>query len=318
MNSNAFLPSVGTQPEKTGSSANVEPRTRGGIGVIGGSGIYHLEDLKNTSLEEFDTPFGPPSSPILCGNYFDQDVFFIARHGLHHTLLPSEINYRANIFALKELGVEWCISIGAGGSLRDQCRFGDLVIPDQIIDHTKNRPHTFFGEGICGHVPFTEPYCRVLRRALIKAAHEVAHEQRFTCHDDGVYCCVEGPSHLTRAESVMMRGWGGGIVGMTSMPEARLAREAEISYASMVMITDYDIWDEEGRQGLPSTEQIVRILHNRVGNTKEIVLRTIERLASLRPDPSVKHALDGAIVTNLKSIPEETKEALYPILRRFI
>ena len=152
----------------------------------------------------------------------------------------------------------------------------------------------------------------------MKAAHEVAHEQRFTCHDDGVYCCVEGPSHLTRAESVMMRGWGGGVVGMTSMPEARLAREAEISYASMVMITDYDIWDEEGRQGLPSTEQIVRILHNRVGSTKEIVLRTIERLASLRPDPSVKHALDGAIVTNLKSIPEETKEALYPILQRFI
>jgi 5'-methylthioadenosine phosphorylase len=291
---------------------------KSGVGVIGGSGIYKLEELKDVTAVKVTTPFGDPSSPVLCGKLGNQEVFFIARHGLHHSLLPSEINYAANIYALKSLGVDWCISVGAGGSLVEKFRFGDIVVPDQIIDFTKSRVDTFFGEGLCVHISLTDPYCRILNSTVVHAAKGVAHEQRFAYHNGGTYCCVEGPSHRTRAESIMMKNAGGSVVGMTAMPEARLAREAEMAYASIVMITDYDIFDEEDREAVPSDDYAFEILQNCVQSAKDILVRTIPQLGGLRPDRAVRDALEGSIVTNLNHVPKETLEALKPIIGRYL
>jgi 5'-methylthioadenosine phosphorylase len=292
-----------------------------GVGVIGGSGIYHLQGLEDVSIKEVKTPFGEPSSPIICGRLGNVKVFFIARHGANHSLMPNEVNYRANIFALKRLGVKWCISLGAVSSVSKALKISALVIPDQIIDFTKSRASTFFGNGICAHVPFGNPYCKVLRSILRQASSELAEEQNFSYHNGGTYFCIEGPTHLTKAESRLISSWGADVVGMTAMPEAQLAREAELGYASLVMITDYDISDrseEQIRADHIPTGQLIDLLQKRVEHAKAIVMRTVRRLDGLEPDPVVRNALDGAIVTNASAIPNSTKEALYPILGKYL
>lgn len=291
------------------------------VGIIGGSGIYHLQGLEDVATKEVKTPFGEPSSPIICGRLGNVKVFFIARHGTNHSLMPHEVNFRANIFALKRLGVKWCIGLGAVSSVCKELKISDLVVPDQIIDLTKSRSSTFFGNGICAHVPFSNPYCKVLRSILRQASSELAEEQNFTYHNGATYCCIEGPTHLTKAESKLISSWGAHVVGMTAMPEAQLAREAEIGYASAVMVTDYDVCDRSEAQikddHIP-TDRLIDLLHKRVEHAKAIIMRTVRRLEGLEPDPVARNALDGAIVTKISAIPNHTKEALYPILGKYI
>ncbi|MFM1847640.1 MAG: hypothetical protein RL417_1114, partial [Pseudomonadota bacterium] len=216
------------------------------IGVIGGSGLYSIEGLQNVSTVEVETPFGAPSGAVTCGILEGAELFFLARHGSYHGLLPSEVNYRANVFALKSLGAEWCISVSAVGSLREELPPGTVVIPDQLIDRTVGRRSTFFGEGLAAHVGFAEPYCSTLRGVLARVAAPIAREGNFNVVSGGTYVCMEGPAFSTRAESHLYRHWGASLIGMTALPEAKLAREAELAYATLALVTDYDCWKGDG------------------------------------------------------------------------
>ena len=199
------------------------------IGIIGGTGLYDLPGLDDIREREVKTPFGNPSSPVLSGVVDGVELHFLARHGRGHTLLPSEVNYRANLYALKVVGAKWCLSVSAVGSLQEEFRPGQVLVPDQFIDRTKGRASTFFGEGIVGHVAFADPFCPVMREELFAVASQVAKERSTEAHNGGTYLCMEGPAFSTRAESHMYRSWGASIIGMTNLPEAKLAREAEIA-----------------------------------------------------------------------------------------
>ncbi|MEE8209391.1 MAG: S-methyl-5'-thioadenosine phosphorylase, partial [bacterium] len=210
------------------------------IGVIGGSGLYEMEGLRAKEEVEVDTPYGAPSDSYLTGELGGVSMVFLPRHGHGHRILPTHLNSRANIFGMKKLGVEWIISVSAVGSMREEIEPGHIVIIDQFFDRTRERPSTFFGDGVAGHITFADPVCPILRSVLLEAARAAGA----TVHDGGTYVCIEGPQFSTRAESKVFRSWGVDVIGMTTLPEARLAREAEICYATIALCTDYDCWHE--------------------------------------------------------------------------
>ena len=278
------------------------------IGVIGGSGLYTMDGV--TDLEEFeiDTPFGKPSDAVIVGKLDGVNVAFLPRHGRKHLIPPHQINYRANIWALKSLGVRWLMSVSAVGSLREGVEPGQLVMVAQFIDRTRTRPSTFFEDGIAAHVSFADPCCDVLRKALLKSAAqaELPH------HDGGTYVCIEGPQFSTRAESNLYRSWGADVVGMTNLPECRLAREAQIAYSTIAMATDYDCW-HTGHDDV-TVDQVVAVLKANVSLAKRIVAEAVPLILA-HDGPAPHHeALKGALLTPAEAIDPDRKAALEPLI----
>lgn len=289
------------------------------LGIIGGSGLYELEGLSNVREVAIDTPFGKPSDAYVQGTLDGVVVIFLPRHGRGHRLLPSEINHKANIWGFKKLGVEQVMSVSAIGSLREELRPGDVVLPDQYFDRTKGSlNHTFFGNGIVGHVSFGDPACHVLREAIAAAAGEaVTHlnlKGKVQIVNGGTYVNMEGPAFSTRAESQAYRQMGFDIIGMTSLPEAKLCREAELCYQAMAMVTDYDCWrvSEEA----VTVEMIVATLRANVNLAKETIRRLVKRLPAQR-QCACGQALATAIMTDWKMIPETTLKALEPLVGKY-
>ncbi len=281
------------------------------VGVIGGSGLYEIEGLEAVNTVKVDTPFGEPSDVFIPGMLGETKLVFLPRHGRGHRLLPSELNYRANIYGMKKLGVEWIISVSAVGSMKEEIKPGHIVIVDQFFDRTKGRPSTFFGNGIVGHIEFADPVCPALSDVLYRAAVEVGA----TVHKGGTYICIEGPQFSTRAESNIYRSWGVDVIGMTNIPEAKLAREAEICYATMALSTDYDCWHEEEES--VTVEMILETLKANVEKAKSIIKASIPLIADDRSCPCAT-ALKYAVVTDRKAIPEERKKELDLLLGKYL
>lgn len=273
------------------------------VGVIGGSGLYDIEGLKSVRRVQVRTPFGSPSDAITVGTLDGVAVAFLSRHGRGHRLNPSEINYRANIYALKSLGVTRVISVSAVGSMKESIRPGDIVMPDQFIDLTKRRASTFFEGGMVAHVAFGEPICGSLARIVFSAGQQVGA----TLHRGGTYLCMEGPQFSTKAESRLYRQWGVDVIGMTNMPEAKLAREAELCYATMALVTDYDCWHET--EEAVTVEAILDTLHKNVALAKRIVQAVMPSLAECRAC-ACGQALDNAIVTDRRVVSAAAKKKL--------
>ena len=287
-------------------------------GIIGGSGLYHLDGLETLETVQLDTPFGAPSDHYVRGQLSGCEILFLPRHGRGHQLLPSEINHRANIYGFKQLGVERVISVSAVGSLREELRPRDIVLPDQYYDRTKKSlEHTFFGNGVVAHVGFSEPICPELRGVL----HEVIRQALATPGGDrrvqtgGTYVCMEGPAFSTKAESRSYRQLGADVIGMTSLGEAKLCREAELCYASLAMVTDYDCWHESEQP--VTVEMIIGHLTANTTLAREILRNLIPALPEHR-SCACGHALQNAIITDRGSIPEATRLALQPILGRYV
>ena len=285
------------------------PRAR--VAVIGGSGFYHMEGLSDVEEVELDTPFGPPSDAIVIGSLAEERVAFLPRHGVGHRLLPSELPARANIYALKSLGVEFVIAISAVGSLREEIEPLHLVVPAQLIDRTRGRPSTFFGDGLVAHIAFADPFCPTLRPLLAAAGREAGAR----VHDGGVHVVIEGPAFSTRAESQLYRSWGAAIIGMTALPEAKLAREAELCYAILASATDYDCWHPQHDD--VTAEMIIANLQKNVALCQAAVRLAVARLPSQRPCPC-PHALRDALVTPLELVPTQVKERLAPIIGKYV
>jgi 5'-methylthioadenosine phosphorylase len=281
------------------------------LGIIGGSGLYEMEGLGDIVTVDVSTPFGDPSDQIVTGSLGDLKMAFLPRHGKGHRILPTEVNYRANIYALKTIGVDTIISVSAVGSMKEEIKPGDLVVPHQFIDRTKGRLSTFFGSGIVAHVAFADPVCHALAHVLAKGAASTGAD----VHQGGTYICMEGPQFSTRAESNLYRSWGVDVIGMTNIPEAKLAREAEICYATMALATDYDCWHETEED--VSVEAILAIMHKNVENAKEAILWTAGNIGD-KTTCSCGEALKFAIVTDPAVIPEETKKDLEPIIGKYI
>ncbi len=274
------------------------------IGVIGGSGIYEIENLEIIDEIVVATPFGLPSEKITIGKFSDSELIaFLPRHGKGHRYLPTEVNSKANIWALKSIGVERIISISAVGSLKEEIHPGDIVIPDQIIDRTKSRPNSYFGDGIVGHVPFAEPFCPIMREVLIETVKELG----FKYHDKGTYVCMEGPLFSTKAESFLYKSWGASLIGMTALPEAKLAREAEICYATIALPTDYDCWRESEES--VTVEMVVKQMMENVKKAKEIIKKVVNKIPVER-NCFCKDAAANAIMTSPEYIPFETYKKL--------
>lgn len=273
------------------------------IGIIGGSGIYNVKDFELIEEKEIKTPFGSTSDLIKIFNINNKKIAFIPRHGKGHIFLPSEVPYKANIWALKSLGVEWLISISAVGSLKENLHPGDWVIPEQIIDRTKFRENTFFGNGIVSHISFAHPFCDNLRNKIISTLKN----KDIKIHENGVYVCMEGPAFSTKAESNLYRSWNADIIGMTAIPEAKLAREAEISYATIAMITDYDCWREEEED-----VNVSMVLETMELNTKKIRkhLKSIISAIDENECSPFKGSNKFSIMTDSKFIPEKIKKDL--------
>jgi 5'-methylthioadenosine phosphorylase len=282
------------------------------IGIIGGSGLYEMEGLRETSEHKIDTPFGPPSDVLVGGKLAGRQVYFLPRHGCGHRIMPHEINYRANIYALRSLNVRWIISVAAVGSLQEKYAARDVVLPSQFYDRTSQRSvHTFFGDGIVAHVGFSEPISANLRNLLAESARSLG----YIVHNGGTYVNMDGPAFSTRAESEFNHRNGFDVIAMTNLPEAKLAREAEIAFATMAMITDYDSWKIEEE---PVSAEIV--ISHLVANA-ETARRVIADVVPHIPDQPTwpEHsALDAALVTHRKLWPDETVEKLGPILARFV
>ena len=280
------------------------------IGVIGGSGIYDIEGITETRKQKISTPFGDPSDTIVIGNLEGITVAFLPRHGRGHFIMPSELNSRANIYALKSLGVEQIISISACGSLKEELKPRDIVIPDQLFDRTRQRPYTFFGEGIVAHIGFANPYCPELSQTLYQAAKDL----RLSVHLGGTYVCIEGPQFSTKAESKVFRSLGFSIIGMTNLPEAKLAREAEICYATLGLVTDYDVW-KEGEE--VSVERVVGNLLANIENVKKLVKAVIPRLERERKCECAS-ALAYAIQTHKWAINRKTAKKLDLLIGKYL
>ena len=281
------------------------------IGVIGGSGLYQMEGLRRIREIAVNTPFGKPSEKLIRGRLGETDLIFLPRHGKGHRWLPTEINFRANIFALKKLGVERIISVSAVGSLREDIAPGHLVVPDQFIDRTSQRPGTFFGKGIVAHVSLAEPFCKDLSRVLIDSARA----EKARVHGGGTYLCMEGPQFSTRAESRLYRSWNAHVIGMTNLQEAKLAREAEICFGTLALATDYDCWNESA--GNVEIEHVLTVLKNNV----DLAQRTIRRaVAELKDDRSCAcaSALKDAIITARSRIPKKLRAELRPIIGKYL
>ncbi|MBI4375775.1 MAG: S-methyl-5'-thioadenosine phosphorylase [Elusimicrobia bacterium] len=281
------------------------------VAVIGGSGLYDMPGLIGKRLVRANTPFGRPSGPILLGSLSGVPCAFIARHGPGHVLTPSEINQRANIFALKALGVEKIVAVAAVGSLREELVPRHFVFPDQLVDETKGRPSTFFGDGVVAHVAFDAPFCYEQSQLLYEASRETG----ITSHFGGVYVCMEGPAFSTRAESEYHRQMGYSVIGMTASPEARLAREAEICYSLVALVTDYDCW-KAGEE--VSTEKVVENLLANVSNAQKLLERSVLAVASRPRRCRCASALAGAIFTNPKAMNRKTLKKLKPLIGRHV
>ncbi len=280
------------------------------IGVIGGTGLYDIEGMTNIEQVNITTPFGKPSDTITIGKLEGVGVAFLPRHGKGHRIMPTELPARANIYALKSLGVEHIIAINSAGSFKKEVKPGDLLIPDQLIDRTRNRISSFFGEGIVAHIPFAEPFCPVLSQIL----YESAKEASATVHPKGTMVVMEGPAFSTIAESRLYRSWGADIIGMTALPEAKLAREAEICYAIIGCVTDYDSWME--RSEPVTVDVILDILHKNVDTSKKIIKLAVSRIPAER-NCGCATALETAFVTAAELIPAEQKKKLNLIIGKY-
>jgi len=281
------------------------------IGVIGGSGLYKMEGMTDVEEAKVATPFGEPSDPIILGNLEGVRVAFLARHGRGHRVSPSELPAKANIYALKLLGVERIISVSAVGSLKEEVEPLDLVVPDQLIDNTKGRESTFFGGGIVAHIAFAEPFCPVLSQILFEAATQLGSR----VHKGGTYLAMEGPQLSTKAESQLYRAWGADVIGMTALPEAKLAREAEICYAMLAFVTDFDCWHPECES--VTVDMILTNLRKGADTAKKILELAMPRIPQER-DCACATALEKAIVTGKKYIPARVKNDLVPIIGRYL
>lgn len=280
------------------------------IGIIGGTGLYGIEGFTNQKWVKVKTPFGKPSDDFLIGKLGGRDVVFLARHGRGHRILPSELNHRANIWAMKKLGVQWIVSVSAVGSLQEKYKPCDIVVVDQFLDRTKqSMNHTFFGRGIVAHVAFAAPICEELRQIIVRTARA----QGATTHDGGTYVCMEGPAFSTRAESLTNHRAGYDVIGMTNLGEAKCAREAEIAYATLAMSTDYDCWKEEEHVTL---EMIIANLHRNADTAKKIVAKVIPQIPT-EPNWPCHSTLKSAIMTDKKLWPKKTVTELKPILAKY-
>lgn len=283
------------------------------LGVIGGSGLYEMEGLQDVREERVHTPFGAPSDTLVVGRLGDVELVFLPRHGRGHRYLPTEVPYRANLWALKSLGCQWVLSVSAVGSLQEEVVPGDLVVVDQFIDRTRGRPNTFFGDGVVAHVQFGDPVCPVLRGMLLDAARTSDK----TVHDGGTYVCMEGPAFSTRAESNLYRSWGCRVVGMTNIPEAKLAREAELSYATLALSTDYDCW-YEGHDEV-SVEAVVAVIRSNVAAAQGVIRALAERVAAYDgPDPAAWSALQYAMMTSPDRIGPEARARLDLLIGKYL
>ena len=279
------------------------------VGVIGGSGFYEL--LENAREVRLETPFGDPSDVYFLGEIGDVPVAFLPRHARGHRILPSEVNYRANIWGMKALGVHYVLSASAVGSLREELRPLDIVVPDQLFDRTKARPSTFFGDGVVVHMGFADPFCPYVSQQIVAAGRATGA----TVHEGGTYVCIEGPQFSTRAESNVYRQLGFDIIGMTNLQEAKLAREAELCYATMALVTDYDVWYEGGED--VTLEQVLANVHRNVETAQAIVRRVAPALDEQR-DCGCRHAVESAINTPADLIPERTKRKLDLLIGRYL
>ncbi len=280
------------------------------VGVIGGSGLYELEGLAEISKVEVETPFGRPSDAYITGQLGDVKMVFLPRHGKGHHVSPSDINYRANIFGMKKLGVELIISVSAVGSMREDLHPGEIVVVDQFFDHTKTRPKSFFGEGLVCHVHFADPICQDLADGLYSASQAVGAK----AHKGGTYLVMEGPQFSTRAESRIYRQWGVDVIGMTNLPEAKLAREAEICYATLALVTDYDCWHESEED--VSIEGVLTVLKNNVASAKQIIRKAVEELPEQR-SCTCGSALRDAILSDKSLVPKEVVDELSVLVGRY-
>lgn len=285
--------------------------TQATIGVIGGSGLYRIEGLTDVDERHVETPFGSPSDVITIGTLAGQRVAFLPRHGRGHRIMPSELPSRANIYALKSLGVEYVISVSAVGSLREELAPLHVVIPDQVVDRTQKRVSTFFGEGLVVHIAFEPPFCPTLSDVLYAAAQEAGA----TVHRGGTYVCIEGPQFSTLAESRLYRQWGMDIIGMTAQPEAKLAREAEMSYAMVAMVTDYDVW--HASEEPVTAEMILQNLRKNAETSKAIIKAAIPRIAELGPSPYAGW-LRNALVTAPDLIPPQVRKRLDLLVGQYL
>jgi 5'-methylthioadenosine phosphorylase len=284
------------------------------IGIIGGSGLYKMEALKDVQELSIDTPFGKPSDAFIQGNLDGTPVVFLARHNRNHTILPTELPFRANIYAMKSLGVEYIISASAVGSLKAEAKPLDMVIPDQFIDRTRNRVSTFFGEGIVAHITFGDPVCPKLADVIYQSAKS-ADLGGIDVHNGGTYICMEGPAFSTKAESNMYRSWDATIIGMTNLQEAKLAREAEIAYATLALVTDYDCWHPD--HDSVTVEMVVANLHKNAENAQKVVREAVKRVAAAPFESDAHSALRYAILTKLDNVPVATQEKLKAILQKY-
>ena len=281
------------------------------VGVIGGSGLYQIEGLQRVKEIDLSTPFGKPSDKFIQGSLGETELLFLPRHGRGHRWLPTEINFRANIFGMKKLGVERIISVSAVGSLQEKIAPGQVVIPDQFIDRTTQRASTFFGKGIVAHVSLADPFCKELSAELAKAATTAGA----TIHQSGTYLCMEGPQFSTRAESHLYRSWGADVIGMTNLQEAKLAREAEICFATLALATDYDCWNESA--GDVEIDHVLAVLQQNVDLAKKTIREAIKNLDAAR-SCACASALKTAIITDKSKISKKVRRDLRPIIGKYL
>ena len=284
------------------------------IGIIGGSGLYKMDALKDVREVNLTTPFGNPSDAIIVGQLEGATVAFLARHGRNHHLLPTELPFRANIHAMKQLGVEYIISASAVGSLKEAAKPLDMVIPDQFIDRTKDRRATFFGEGLIAHIAFGDPICPNLAKILGDAVESLDLEES-NLHRGGTYICMEGPAFSTKAESNLYRSWDATVIGMTNLTEAKLAREAEIAYATLALVTDYDCWHPD--HDSVTVEMIIGNLQKNAVNAQLVIKETVKQLSANPPESIAHSALKFAILTPPDKIPAATKEKLALLTKKY-
>lgn len=282
------------------------------IGVIGGSGLYNMPQLENVERRAVDTPFGAPSDELVIGTLSGERVAFLPRHGRGHVYLPDEVPYRANIYAMKQIGVKYLLAVSACGSLREDYAPGHIVVPDQLYDNTKGRVSSFFGEGLAVHIGVADPFCAELSAVISESLTEVGA----TVHDHGAFITIEGPRFSTRAESNVYRSWGMSIIGMTTSPEAFLAREAEMCYAVMAHVTDYDVWHET--EEAVTVDQVVRTLTNNLEVAQRGIYRVVERLATEAPECACQDALAEAIITDRRKVAPETVRKLGLLVEKYL
>jgi len=285
--------------------------TEARIGIIGGSGLYQMEGLTQVKEVNIDTPFGKPSDSIIMGSLNGQQIAFLPRHGRGHRINPTQLPVRANIFALKTLGVEWLISISAVGSLKEEMAPLDLVVPDQLIDRTRQRFNTFFDDGMAAHIGFADPFCPILGGLL----HQCSQSSGAQCHLGGTLVVMEGPAFSTKAECAVYRSWGADIIGMTALPEAKLAREAEMCYATLACVTDYDCW-REGTE-VVTVEMVIANLIKNVSTSRQVLANIIPNIPETRPCGCAS-ALKDSIITAPDTIPRETKVRLLPLIGKYL